>query len=182
MSIQELANIGEFLGSIAVLATLIYLGVQTRQTKQIATGDAARNVLVDFQHRWSALGESDEFASLVRRGVNDWSSLNKTEQLRVHSFFINLVIHFDSALRQEYLSDMKEMVAAWEDNLLGLIQSPGGREWYDVCQYLFTLPLRNRINGRLSRVDSLPPAWPATLPWWKIDDGESKPLSGREHG
>ena len=43
MSIQELANIGEFLGAIAVLATLIYLGVQTRQTRQIATCDANRN-------------------------------------------------------------------------------------------------------------------------------------------
>jgi hypothetical protein len=174
MSIQELGNIGEFLGSLAVLATLIYLGVQTRQTKQIATGDAARNVIVDFQHLWSALSETDEFTSLVRRGVNDWPSLNKTEQLRVHSFFIHLVIHFESALSQEYLPDLKEMVAAWEDNLLGLIQSPGGREWYDTCQYLFASTLRDRINGRLSRPDSLPPAWPATLPWWGLDVHDSK--------
>ena len=181
MSIQELANIGEFLGAIAVLATLIYLGVQTRQTRQIATCDANRNIVVDFQHLWSVLGESDEFANLVRRGVNDWSSLNKTEQLRAHSFFINLVVHFDGALRQEYLPDMKDTVVAWEYNLLGLFQSSGGREWYNTCQYLFSPPVRNRINSRLSQADSLPPSWTATLPWWKIDVSELKPASGREH-
>ena len=172
MSIQELANIAEILGSIAVLATLVYLGVQMRQTRRIATGDANRNVVADFQNLWSVLGESDEFASLVRRGVNNWSSLNRTEQLRVHSFFVNLVIHFDGALRQEYLLDMKETLSAWEDNLLGLIQSPGGREWFNVCQYLFSPPLRARILGRLSKAESLPPAWPSTLPWWKDDEAE----------
>ncbi len=31
MTIQDLGALGEFLGSIAVLATLIYLALQTRQ-------------------------------------------------------------------------------------------------------------------------------------------------------
>jgi hypothetical protein len=44
MTIQDLGSLGEFLGSIAVLVTLVYLALQTRQnTKAISTQlDAAR--------------------------------------------------------------------------------------------------------------------------------------------
>lgn len=171
MSIDELSRIGEIARFAAVLGTLIYLAVQIRQTKQIARANAIRNTIADFQNLWSALSSNNEFTSLVRRGINDWSLLSKTEQLRVHSFFINVVIHFESARSQEYLPDMKELVRRWEDNLLGLIQCPGGREWYEACQYLFSDPFRQRINDRRSQPDSLPPRWTA-MPWWSIEDGE----------
>lgn len=36
MDIQTLGNLGEFIGSLAVLVTLIYLAIQTRQTVTIA--------------------------------------------------------------------------------------------------------------------------------------------------
>lgn len=172
MSMEELGNVGEILRSIAVVGTLIYLAVQIRQTKQIAKGNAVRNTIVDFQNLWGALRENSEFTSLVRRGINDWSVLSKTEQLRLHSFFINVVIHFESVRSQEYLPDMKELVKGWEDNLLGLIQCPGGREWYEACQYLFSHPFRERINDRRSRPDSLPLPWTA-MPWWSLEDSES---------
>lgn len=34
MTIQELGAIGELIGGVAVIATLIYLTIQTRQAKQ----------------------------------------------------------------------------------------------------------------------------------------------------
>ena len=36
MSIQELGSMGEFVGAIAVLITLIYLSIQTRLTRRAA--------------------------------------------------------------------------------------------------------------------------------------------------
>jgi hypothetical protein len=72
------------------------------------------------------------------------------------------------------LPEIGKMLGAWENNLLGLIQSPGGREWYHTCRYLFSPPVTNRIDSRLSQADTLPPAWPTNLPWWRLDDGEAK--------
>jgi hypothetical protein len=57
MTIGELGALGEFLGFFAVLATLMYLAVQTKQAREVATSQAARNVVVDFQVVWSTLGE-----------------------------------------------------------------------------------------------------------------------------
>jgi hypothetical protein len=57
MTVGELGALGEFLGFFAVLATLMYLAVQTKQAREVATSQAARNVVVDFQVVWSTLGE-----------------------------------------------------------------------------------------------------------------------------
>jgi len=38
LSIQDLGSVGEFVSSIAVILTLIYLAVQTRQTQKMIRG------------------------------------------------------------------------------------------------------------------------------------------------
>jgi hypothetical protein len=173
LSIQELADLGELVGSIAILVSLVYLALQTRQGKQIARSDAARNVMSEFQAVWSSLETSDEFTRLVRKAVNGWSALSRNEQMRAHAFFCNLIVHYQGTVRQIYLADMEHVMAAIENNILGLIQSPGGREWYETCQYLFEADARQRLNDRLARQTALPPAWTTGMSWWRLDDHEA---------
>ena len=173
MTIAELGALGEFLGFFAVLATLIYLAVQTKQTKDIATSQAARNVIVDFQVIWSTLGEDIGRTRLIRLAVNDWDAISKDEQMIVHAFFINLVTHLTSALVQEdKLPDLNDFIIGWEDNVMGLLQCSGGRKWYDSSSYLFLPIVRERISYRLSNPEGLPPAWTETLSWWAADKAE----------
>lgn len=101
MSLAQLGSLGEFLGFFAVLATLIYLALQTKHSKDVANSQAARSVSVDFQAIWSTLGEDIEKTEIIRFAVNDWDSISKNEQMIAHSFFCNLVAHFSSALEQE---------------------------------------------------------------------------------
>ena len=47
----------------------------------------------------------------------------------VHSFFINMFIHFNSALEQEKtLPELIDHIHGWEENVMGFIVSPGGKE------------------------------------------------------
>lgn len=45
MDIQTLGNLGEFVGSLAVLITLVYLAIQTRQTVTIARQTSLSDIL-----------------------------------------------------------------------------------------------------------------------------------------
>lgn len=47
--IQNLGSIGEFVGAFGVIATLIYLGVQVRQTRKTNERDAAIELIRSFQ-------------------------------------------------------------------------------------------------------------------------------------
>jgi len=174
MSLGELGALGEFLGFFAVLATLIYLSLQTRQAKEVATSQAARNVVSDFQSLWEALGEDPEKTRLIRIGVNDWNDLARNEQMIAHVFFTNLIVHLSGALEQEErLPELSSFIRRWEDNVLGLLQCGGGRTWYESCEYLFVDTVRTRIAERLSDPDSLPPAWTETMPWWRIEQADA---------
>ncbi len=51
MDLTQLANLGEFIGGVAVLVTLIYLAVQMRQSNRIATADAVHNTANAFSIR-----------------------------------------------------------------------------------------------------------------------------------
>jgi hypothetical protein len=173
MDISELGSLGEFFGFFAVIGTLVYLAIQTRQSKQIAVGQAARTIVMDFQKVWEAIGREDEYTRLIRKAVNDWHSISRNEQTRVHSFFINMFIHFNSALEQErILPELIDHIHGWEENIMGFIATPGGKEWYEISNYLLNDPVRERVQNRLLDPKNLPPAWTDSLPWWRIEEDE----------
>jgi hypothetical protein len=173
MSLSQLGSLGEFLSFFAVLATLIYLALQTKLSREVATSQAARNVVVDFQTIWSTLGESVEKTEIIRFAVNDWDSISKNEQMIAHSFFVNLLAHFTSALEQEgKLPELKAFILGWEDNIMGLLQSEGGSKWYSTCNYLFLPIFRDRVKARLSKPNDLPPAWTDSMSWWEVGESE----------
>ena len=56
MELTQLANLGEFVGGVAVLATLAYLAIQVRQgavAQRAATEIAAGGAIQDSVNRWS---------------------------------------------------------------------------------------------------------------------------------
>ena len=173
MTIGDLGALGEFLGLFAVLATLIYLSIQTKQAKEIAIAQAIQTVHTEFRQVWKTLGEDADKARVIRIAVNNWKALTRNEQMIAHTFFILLITHFDGALQQvKRLPEVSSAVLGWEDNILGLVQSNGGREWYDGCNYLFNDIVLDRIEERLSQSESLPPAWNEGMTWWKTEESE----------
>jgi len=177
MTLSDIGSLGEFLGFFAVLATLVYLSIQTRHAKQVAMGEAARAIVTDFINVWSALKKDDDLIRLMRIGVNDWKALNKNEKARVHSFFCELMLNFDAAMRQEHLEGFGDLIVGWENNLLGLLISPGGKVWWETCQYLFNSPVVERLNSRLGDPTTLPPSWPEGVSWIGTEDADFKWLA-----
>ena len=88
MSIQDWGAIGEIIGALAVVASLIYLATQIRQnTRQISLSmDSAklaafeRNVEAGNSMR-EALIMNPEISELFLRAAADFDSLSKTEKI-----------------------------------------------------------------------------------------------------
>lgn len=89
MSLSDLANLGEFVSSIAVLASLIYLGIQVRDAKRnqravVQQGRAAR--LVDMMLRLS----EDATADILGKSLRDDGFATDEELGRFRSIFMAL--------------------------------------------------------------------------------------------
>jgi hypothetical protein len=90
MTITELGALGEFVGSIGVIATLVYLAIQIRQnTNQLHNNERALRRAENnaIMQNWSDLRRlimSDaSFAEITVRGRTDYGSLDSVERERV---------------------------------------------------------------------------------------------------
>ncbi len=167
MTIQDLGALGEFLGLFLVLASLVYLGVQTRQARQVAATETARAVVADFRAVWEGLVVDPHLPDIMRTGINDWASLDPTSQLRAHSFLCNVTTHFVAASKARHVGELSDFLQGWEDNVLGVLQTPGGATWWQDAQHLFDPDVVAVLNGRLAKPDTLPLPWTA-MRWWQV--------------
>ena len=65
MSIMELGALGEFVGSIGVLATLIYLAIHMRQNTMAVRLNTAHAVTGELQEMFGLLASHQELAKIV---------------------------------------------------------------------------------------------------------------------
>ncbi len=169
MTIQDLGALGEFIGSLVVLVTLIYIAIQARESRSIAAAESVRQMMASFSEVNKPI-QNDEMAKLIRIGLNDWKRLTRNEQARVHIFFLDVVTHYANSLEQQSLPGMSEWVEVFENNVLGMITTPGGSEWWNIMKPAFADKMQSKLVSRLADQSSLPPAWPAYMPWFGSDD------------
>ncbi len=172
MNWNALGAIGELVSAFAVVVTLLYLAIQLRQTRITVASDANRAIINDFQRIWTDALSDKRTNLIVRRAMNEWGSLSKSDQLTAHVFLTNLVTHFNITMSMESATALwVDTYAAWEDALLGFIVTTGGQEWYAISRYLFVAEVRKRIDHRLKDPDTLPPPVTEIL-FWQLDDDE----------
>jgi len=91
MTIQEIGSIGELLGALAVLVTLIYLASQSRQTR-IATQSTLLLSQAEAHARWrTALFSNPELAALLA-AANDGVELSRADHIQLSSLYMELFI------------------------------------------------------------------------------------------
>jgi len=169
MNWDALGAIGDFVGSIVVLVTLVYIAIQAREVRAIAAAESSRDLLLHFSGSLEDFKKED-IAHIIRIGLNDWSSLSRNDQLRVHIIFLNHVVVYQSfVFGQQDLPETKAQIRTFEDNILGLIRCPGGATWWATASPTFGRQVSDSLNSRLADKKSLPPAWVDTFPWYQLD-------------
>ena len=82
MELAQLAQLGEFVGGIAVVVTLIYLGVQLRQGNQLHNSESIRTFMSEYNDTLAQVKEPS-FADLYRKGSKSFEGLSRRDQMRV---------------------------------------------------------------------------------------------------
>jgi hypothetical protein len=133
MTIMELGAIGEFVGAIAVVVTLIYLAIQLRQnskTVQVSMIQAMERGVSDVLGQWS---RDPETIALMRRARVSFDGLSENEKALVSTLIRRLVLHMDSmhwAFKQGVLP--KEIWEREASVLRGWLNSEAGKATWRV--------------------------------------------------
>ena len=132
MTIQELGSIGEFVSSIVVLITLIYLAVQVRQTRNTTIASTMQTNRMQFQNIMLANRDS-LIAPIIVPADND-EPLTPEEEYRLGTH-INLQWNL---LFSEYVQLQIGYTAAWAPSdklaLQRIFHRYGGRAaaWWEA--------------------------------------------------
>ena len=155
---QLLGNYGEFVGSLAVIATLVYLAIQVRQNTEQATDNVAdirqtglgQIFEMHSKHRFFIASDIDS-SRLVRKGLVNFASMNEDEMLQFDHFMWDVTWTYaltwsrykDGVLAQDvWDASLKDFADHW-------IGRSGGLNWWRDTTHAFPADFKAVVDGAL---------------------------------
>ncbi len=152
MDLTQLADLGEFIGGVAVLVTLIYLAVQMRQGNVLAREEAIHRAV----NTWSAERRlrADASVSEVLAKAHDDEPLTRQEQIQLRGYLDELTYASWAAYSNRRFMRSDEVAPAAVARLVG--DSSSWREaWSEIAADLrsyglgdFAGEVESRLNAR----------------------------------
>ena len=163
MTIQEMGAVGEMIGGIAVIFTLIYLALQIRQANSIAGWQTHRAAVSSNAEVMSAIITDEDTARIYREGLLSLESLTPTDKIRLHQILIELLLNFKDTLDayDRGLFD-QPTYQAWQAHICGLLNTPTGKAWWAEGKNLFIVRVQEVVDqGMLEvpRADAVVPSF-----------------------
>ena len=148
MSIMELGALGEFVGSIGVVATLAYLAVQIRQNTR-ATHSASHHAITDSLNQGNiAVAQNAELAQIWVTGCVDRTSLTETERERLDSLLRAHFHVFDSLFYSANTgTGERSLLLAEEKGFSHLMNLQGVHDWWKDNPYAFSPEFRSYMES-----------------------------------
>jgi len=87
MTLLEWGALGELIGGIAIIVSLIYVGLQIKQNTDTLKLSTIHNTMEDFADLYLFPAENSEFADIFFRGLQDINALESVDRLRLFGYF-----------------------------------------------------------------------------------------------
>jgi hypothetical protein len=131
VTLQDIGSIGELVGAIATVGTLLYLAVQIRANTRTIRADARRSDIIAESAGYASIVENAEVAERFQRGLADLQSLDSRDRIR----FSFLLAPFIGRAQLEFLEHEEGMRDSvhFDRNLvsrLRFLRTPGGRDFW----------------------------------------------------
>ncbi len=133
MDLQSLAALGNVIGSLAVVVSLVYLSIQVRQNTQGIRSSAHQHIVSANAAVTLTPAQNLDFAGLLWRGAEDSSQLTAETQL-AFNFWCWQYFAMIQATYHLHLSGAVEE-SLWQRELqraVGGLRVPGFKQWWDA--------------------------------------------------
>lgn len=145
MNWDAMGAVGEVIGAIAVVATLIYLSVQTRQNTKAVEHATARGVAEDANAWRYRIVENAEVSELLRGGLREPDSLSPNDKYRFRMLMDALVFHWQHAF------DAGSPVPT--TNITRMLGTPGGAWYWARAKDVLDSRFMEYVDGLIGTLD-----------------------------
>jgi len=148
MTIQDLGSLGELVGAVATVATLIYLAVQIRANTSAVKSAAAQSVHEAFATWYRMLAADADLSAISVNGLRDYAALSEGDKARfVCTFMAFLSCSQDAFIKWREGTLSRELWLGWEAVMMNLFLSPGGQDFWKERGYLFGGEFRAHVEN-----------------------------------
>lgn len=155
MNWEAIGAIGEVVGAVGVVATLLYLALQIRgdaRATRAATMHGQSNAYREFMQ---SLATDEELSSIYLRGIQDFRSLEDAELVRFTSALGVLFRVFDEAFFQWSEGNLDPQVwHGFESPMGDVLAYPGVRDWWATRSHWYSTPFREFIDAKAAAAGS----------------------------
>jgi hypothetical protein len=147
LTLDALGNIGDFIGGIGVVVTLIYLAGQIRQNTQSVRVSAYHAAQRDVADVLDSVASDPELTRIFFDGNQDYDSLSREDRRRYALCITSLLRKLENILHQTRLGTLER--AQWEglfSEFRRIFGQPGTRAWWVRGRSAFNRELQDFIE------------------------------------
>ena len=131
MTLQDLGGIGEFIGGIAVVISLVYLAVQIRQNTKSVRASTYQAILDSSRSDTELLLVHPHLERVYRVGRRNPEKLNDDERPLFRMLVAQLLLSAESLFLQHQQGAIdSDYWQRRQQTLRGLLSQPGVRQWW----------------------------------------------------
>ena len=150
MSLDDLGNIGELVGSIGVVVSLVYLSLQIRNQNIESRASRTNDLTHQWQSLMSSIATDESLGSIWMRGSTDFDSITANEQVRFIATMAqwcqigeSMHNHFQSG------SIDPEIWRGFDMRNADVMATPGAQEYWEIRKHWFSKSYQAYIDGLL---------------------------------
>ncbi len=151
MTLDNLGNIGELIGAIGVIVTLVYLAMQIRQNTGSIRTAAFQEVIRELARVTDLIATDADLARIYRAGLVDLNSLEPEERTRFAAFMMSWFRRLEILAYQLEHGSLDS--GPWDGARMIAVKAlaqPGGALLWTRAQDLFSPDFRDFVNSGLS--------------------------------
>jgi len=131
MDIDQLASIGELLGGIGVILSLLYLAFQLRDQSRGLRSESYGRSLDRLARMQERLAADDDFSKTFNKGLADPEGLSVGERIRFTWSCTEMFGDFEYMQHQHMQGVMPEVIwLRWHETIKFWLTFPGTRAWW----------------------------------------------------
>ena len=166
MTLADLGNLGDFIGGIAVVVTLVYLAVQVAQNNRLlrANTESVRAA------SWTAISErlvgvnqslvgDPSLAEIFVREMSAPGSISGADRVRFDTLLQSMFIGLENVLKLGTNGSIDpEDWEPWSQHLRNWLRNPAVRAWWERQRSPYSNAFRARVEALLDETKRPPAA------------------------
>ena len=159
--LQDLGNLGEFVGAIGVVISLVYLGRQMVQNTQSVRAASFNSMVQNSIRLLEHAFRDSEFAEFLARAEADPAKLSHAERVRWDSYMTAVYRHFGNLQYSHRVGTLDhQMWAAYKATLKDHLRVPSWAAWFEEHRHLFSAALGIQVDEALGELERERPRAP----------------------